>query len=103
MVVLHADPAAQSVLVLQPQAPLTHLWPALLDVQSTQVFPLDPQALLALPPVQAPPEQQPPPQGAVSEQLAPHCLVAALHDLPAGQSAGAMHPQPDVPSDRVTH
>src|SRR5204863_472157 len=59
--VLQAGPVGQSEAALQPQVvPERHRWPLELLVQSTQAWPLAPQLALAVPRLQAPPEQQPP-------------------------------------------
>jgi hypothetical protein len=93
VVVLQAKFAGQSAGTLQPQAPATQLWPALLAEQSTQAFPLPPQALPAVPDEQTVPAQQPPLQGWLASHCAPHRCVAALHACPVGQSGVALQPQ----------
>jgi hypothetical protein len=52
----------QSLAVAQPQAPLTHWWPALPAVQSRH-DPLVPHAVWTVPGAQVPALQQPPLQG----------------------------------------
>jgi hypothetical protein len=44
----HRLPLRQSPLIMQPQAPLKHAFPAALLVQSTQT-PLEPHAVVAVP------------------------------------------------------
>jgi len=43
------SPVGQSVLLAQPQAPATQIWPDMLVVQLVQRCPLEPQVLLAVP------------------------------------------------------
>jgi hypothetical protein len=94
VVVLHALPLGQSLVMLQPQlAPPMHAWPARLAVQSTHVPPDAPHAFAAAPPAQLVPLQQPPLQFCELEQVVEHKCVEVLHALPAGQSVVALQPQ----------
>jgi hypothetical protein len=93
-----ALPVGQSLAVLQPQCPVTHLGPAALPVQSTHCDPL-PQALSAVPALQVPPlgaEQQPLVQACVEPQLftqVPEVQAAA----PPPQSPMLLQPQAPPP------
>jgi hypothetical protein len=55
---LHAVCAGQSPALLQPQVLAMHAWPCALVVQSAQLLPATPQALLDVPLWQVPPAQQ---------------------------------------------
>lgn len=70
-----ALPGAQSPGAVQPQAPLTHAWPALDAVQSRQRPPSTPHRLGVLPATHMPEEQQPPLQALV---LPLHALAQVL-------------------------
>jgi hypothetical protein len=92
VVVLHAEPAGQSAVELQPHAPATHCEPMLLPAQSMHAAPLAPQPVAAVPVLQVPLAQQPPWQSAELEHAVEHRCVVALHACPVGQSPATMQP-----------
>ncbi len=74
--VSHAVLVGQSVAELQPHAPATHMWPAVLLVQSMHVPPADPQLAGSVSLAHVPPLQQEPLQGSSAEQVVVHVSFA---------------------------
>jgi hypothetical protein len=98
--VLHACSTGQSLEVLQPHDELAamHAWPTAALVQSMQVMPEAPHAVVVLPAAQVPPLQQAPLHGWLAEHEVMQVLVVVLHDEPAGQSLGPLQPHAPPPA-----
>jgi len=98
VVTLHAWSAGQSVVVLQPQIPLTH-W--LLPVHGPQVAPAVPQAWPDVAVMQVPVASQQPFGQLVGVHFGPH--VPAVHVCAVPQGVHETPPVPQLPSDEVSH
>jgi hypothetical protein len=93
VVVLHTEPAAQSVAALQPHAPATHAVPATLPAHGPHIAPPDPHcvALSDVSPTHVVPLQQP-------AHIVPlHAHAPATHDCPMPQIEQAPPPAPHAP------
>jgi hypothetical protein len=87
-----ACPLGQSDGPLHPHALATHACPAAALVQSTQLAPVGPHAVGAVPGWQPPLWQQPLAHATVAEHAANTQTCVAGLQLPAGQSALELHP-----------
>jgi hypothetical protein len=96
--VSHAEPTGQSAEVMQPHCCVAmHTWPVAALVQSLQLAPGAPHAVVALPPLQVPPLQQAPLHGWLVEQPVVHAPAAVSHAEPAGQSPVPAQPHAPPP------
>jgi hypothetical protein len=85
----------QSLVWVQPQAPVTQAWPLLLLLQSRQALPALPQLAGTVPALQVPLRQQPPLHGCEALHELVQMRVALSQAEPVLQSPA--EPQPQVP------